>query len=224
MDVILVSVFYRRLPSVAFPRTRAGKRPWAGRSRGRGRVHPGRHSACQRAWVGCAPRRACERRAAAAGWQVALAAAKFARLWILDSSSSHRSLDRSETSSAGNAPPLHSRILGHVGRSSFSSRRRACGTREAACARSPAHPVSDPSGAHRPCRRAREHSPPAKARATEGRPPWRLTSPSTRQRTPRRCASGSTTTTGAGCWISSGPRRRGVSGHASSPLQTHHQP
>ena len=27
---------------------------------------------------------ACERRAAAAGWQVALAAAKFARLWILD--------------------------------------------------------------------------------------------------------------------------------------------
>ena len=38
-----------------------------------------RHSA----W-GCAPRRACERRAAAAGWQVALAAAKFARLWILD--------------------------------------------------------------------------------------------------------------------------------------------
>ena len=34
--------------------------------------------------VGCAPRRACERRAAAAGWQVALAAAKFARLWFLD--------------------------------------------------------------------------------------------------------------------------------------------
>ena len=39
-----------------------------------------RHRFC----VGCAPRRACERRAAAAGWQVALAAAKFARLWILD--------------------------------------------------------------------------------------------------------------------------------------------
>ena len=32
----------------------------------------------------CAPRRACERRAAAAGWQVALAAAKFARLRTLD--------------------------------------------------------------------------------------------------------------------------------------------
>ena len=59
------------------PRTRVGKRPWAGRSRGRG---------CTPAFcVGCAPRRAaCERRAAAAGWQVALAAAKFARLWILD--------------------------------------------------------------------------------------------------------------------------------------------
>ena len=39
---------------------------------------PPRHSA----WG--APRRACERRAAAAGWQVALAAAKFATLWILD--------------------------------------------------------------------------------------------------------------------------------------------
>ena len=35
--------------------------------------------------VGCAPRRACERRAAVASWQVALAAAKFAGLWILDS-------------------------------------------------------------------------------------------------------------------------------------------
>ena len=35
--------------------------------------------------VGCAPRRACERRAAAASRQVALAAAKFAGLWILDS-------------------------------------------------------------------------------------------------------------------------------------------
>ena len=42
----------------------------------RPRVHPGIRC------VGCAPRRgACERRAAAAGrWQVALAAAKFARL------------------------------------------------------------------------------------------------------------------------------------------------
>ena len=48
----------------------------AGRSRGRG---------CTPAFcVGCAPRPACERRAAAAGWQVALAAAKFARLWNLD--------------------------------------------------------------------------------------------------------------------------------------------
>ena len=34
--------------------------------------------------VGCAPRRACERRAAAASRQVALAAAKSARLWFLD--------------------------------------------------------------------------------------------------------------------------------------------
>ena len=58
------------------PRTRVGKRPWAGRSRGR-RCTP---ASC----VGCAPRRACERRAVAAGWQVALAAAKFARLWNLD--------------------------------------------------------------------------------------------------------------------------------------------
>ena len=33
--------------------------------------------------VGCAPRRACERRAAAASRQVALVAAEFARLWIL---------------------------------------------------------------------------------------------------------------------------------------------
>ena len=33
--------------------------------------------------VGCAPRRASERRAAAASRQVALAAAEFARLWIL---------------------------------------------------------------------------------------------------------------------------------------------
>ena len=33
--------------------------------------------------VGCAPRRACERRAVAASRQVALAAAEFARLWIL---------------------------------------------------------------------------------------------------------------------------------------------
>ena len=53
-----------------------GKRPWAGRSRGR-RCTP---ASCG----GCAPRRACERRAAAAGWQVALAAAKFARLRTLD--------------------------------------------------------------------------------------------------------------------------------------------
>ena len=35
MDVNFVSVFYRHLPSVAFPRTRAGKRPWARRNRGR---------------------------------------------------------------------------------------------------------------------------------------------------------------------------------------------
>ena len=48
------------------PATRAGKQPWAGpRPRGHPvpRVHPGVLSAC----VGCAPRRACERRAAAAG-------------------------------------------------------------------------------------------------------------------------------------------------------------
>ena len=58
------------------PCTRAAKRPWAGQSRGRG---------CKPvSCVGCAPRRACERRAAAASRQVALAAAKFAGLWILD--------------------------------------------------------------------------------------------------------------------------------------------
>ena len=57
------------------PRTRAAKRPWAGLSRGRG---------CNPASCVCyAPRRACERRAAAASRQVALAAAEFARLWIL---------------------------------------------------------------------------------------------------------------------------------------------
>ena len=43
--------------------------------------HPGILSAfC----AGRAPRRACERRARAASWQVALAAAKLAGLWILD--------------------------------------------------------------------------------------------------------------------------------------------
>ena len=61
------------------PRTRVGKRPWAGRSRGR-RCTP---AFCVRG-VGARRRRACERRAAAAGWQVALAAAKFARLRTLD--------------------------------------------------------------------------------------------------------------------------------------------
>ena len=60
-------------PWVPPPRS---KRPWAGQSRGR-ECNP---ASC----VGCAPRRACERRAAAACRQVALAAAKFARLWILD--------------------------------------------------------------------------------------------------------------------------------------------
>ena len=48
-----------------------GAEPWP-------QVHPGILPG------GCAPRRACERRAAAAGWQVALAAAKFARLRTLD--------------------------------------------------------------------------------------------------------------------------------------------
>ena len=75
------------------PRTRVGKWPWAGRSRGR--------RCTQASCGGCAPRRACERRAEAAGWQVALAAAKFARL---------RSLDWTRVvglrvSSAGSAPP-----------------------------------------------------------------------------------------------------------------------
>ena len=63
-------------PPPAYARGQAavgGAEPWP-------RVHPGVLRGC----VGCAPRRACERRAAAAGWQVALAAAKFARLWILD--------------------------------------------------------------------------------------------------------------------------------------------
>ena len=50
--------------------------------RRRPRVHPARPAGVLAFCVGCAPRRACERRAAAAGWQVALAAAKFARLWI----------------------------------------------------------------------------------------------------------------------------------------------
>ena len=64
------------------PRPAARVRAWAsGRGRG-GAVAAGR---CTPASCGgCAPRRACERRAAAAGWQVALAAAKFARLRTLD--------------------------------------------------------------------------------------------------------------------------------------------
>ena len=68
----------RRYPP---PWPAARVRAWAsGRGRG-GAVAAGapRHPA-----GGCAPRRACERRAAAAGWQVALAAAKFARLRTLD--------------------------------------------------------------------------------------------------------------------------------------------
>ena len=60
-------------PPPAYARGQAavgGAEPWP-------RVPPG----ILRAWVGCAPRRrGCERRAAAAGWQVALAAAKCARL------------------------------------------------------------------------------------------------------------------------------------------------
>ena len=68
------------------PRPAARVRAWAsGRGRG-GALAAGapRHPAFLRAGGGCAPRRACERRAAAAGWQVALAAATFARLRTLD--------------------------------------------------------------------------------------------------------------------------------------------
>ena len=54
-------------PQPAYARTRAAKRPWAGRSRDRGCTP----ASC----VGCAPWRACELRAAAASWQVALGAA-----------------------------------------------------------------------------------------------------------------------------------------------------
>ena len=54
------------------PRTRAAEQPLAGRSRGR-RCTP---AFC----AGRARLRACERRAAAVSWQVALAAAKFAGL------------------------------------------------------------------------------------------------------------------------------------------------
>ena len=57
-------------------RARPSGRGW-GRAVAAGAARP---ASC----VGCAPRRACERRAAAASRQVALAAAKFARLWILD--------------------------------------------------------------------------------------------------------------------------------------------
>jgi hypothetical protein len=69
------------------PRARVGKRPWAGRSNWRSRAWPqageaSRGRCTPAVCVGCAPRRACERRAAAAGWQVALAAAKFARLGV----------------------------------------------------------------------------------------------------------------------------------------------
>jgi hypothetical protein len=63
-------------PPPAYARGQAavgGAEPWP-------QVHPPTQASCG----GCAPRRACERRAAAAGWQVALAAAKFARLRTLD--------------------------------------------------------------------------------------------------------------------------------------------
>jgi len=81
------------------PRTRVGKWPWAGRSRGR---------RCTQASCGeCAPRRACERRAEAAGWQVALAAAKFARLRTLD----WTRVVGLRVSSAGSAPPASGQAL-----------------------------------------------------------------------------------------------------------------
>ena len=62
-------------PPPAYARGQAavgGAEPWP-------RVHAGVLFSV-RGWVRAAA--ACERRAAAAGWQVALAAAKFARLWI----------------------------------------------------------------------------------------------------------------------------------------------
>ena len=50
-----------------------------------GSPHPRRRIATPAFCAGRAPRRACERRARAASWQVAMAAAELAGLWILDS-------------------------------------------------------------------------------------------------------------------------------------------
>ena len=65
-----------------------GSKPMLGAREQGVRICPGRPSRGRRCTPascgGCAPRRACERRAAAAGWQVALSAAKFARLRTLD--------------------------------------------------------------------------------------------------------------------------------------------
>ena len=80
------------------------------RASGGGRDGAVRGRGCTPAFcVGCAPRRACERRAAAAGWQVDLAAAKFARLWI------KTGLSCLKSSSAGTALPRESRDVGGEG-------------------------------------------------------------------------------------------------------------
>ena len=82
-----------RLPAIGRPNTEVlhhgpppayarGQAAVGGADRGRGCTPAG--IVCLCGWGVCAPRRACERRAVAAGWQVALTAAKFARLWILD--------------------------------------------------------------------------------------------------------------------------------------------
>ena len=91
------SVFWRswarvirgRLPAIGSPNAEIlhhGPPPAYARGQAAGRGRGGAVAAGEprRLRAGCAPRRACERRAAAAGWQVALAAAKFARLWILE--------------------------------------------------------------------------------------------------------------------------------------------
>ena len=65
-------------PPPAYARRQAavgGAEPWP-------RAHPGIR--CVAAWGALRGGPVSERRAAAAGWQVALTAAKFARLWILD--------------------------------------------------------------------------------------------------------------------------------------------
>ena len=128
------------------PRPAARVRAWAsGRGRG-GAVAAGapRPASCG----GCAPRRACERRAAAAGWQVALAAAKFARLRTLDLTLVVGLVSSKSYFTVGLAcRPLEVPSFNEfgVGPSQNSSKQR-CPTHRASAHREPAQSCTSPAG------------------------------------------------------------------------------